>query len=761
MQTNAPRAGRRSVPAALTLALLAASCAHAPDSGPEPAAPAPEREAWPTRASVSPLPDVGTTGGLEEEGLMLEGPAGPRRPTGASLTPRIRRGTGELIATPLGEVSAPEQARGAGDITVNFENTDLREVVKLILGDILKVNYLIAEGVSGSVTLRSQQPLARDDLLPVLETVLQLNGAGLVPTPQGYEIIPLGEGAAGAGAKRVGRVVGLGAGFGTQVVQVRYVAAEEIANLLQALVPQGASVKAAPQRNLLILSGPRRAVASLIEAVGVFDVNWLKGMSLGVYPLQYSDAKIVTDELQEVLASEEGPSLKGVVRLIPVERLNAVLVISKQPAYLDDVAQMIQQLDRGTEAPIAGRRLYVYPLQNGKASYLASLLQEVFLGGEATTARAGAAGGLGIRERLGTGGAGTGGAGDLTDQALTTAARRVAGGGLGLGAAREGEGGTLPVSITADTDNNALLVMASPQDYRTVEAAIRRLDVRPRQVLIETIIAEVTLSGQLEYGVQWYLNGRLGQYDSVTNFQSGIGEGGLPSIPMALGGPGVFSYSLATSEGVKFLFDLLATESEVRFLSVPQVLVVDNQTANIRVGDQIPVTVRSSNAVAGDTIVSETQYRDTGTILRVTPRINAGGLVTMEVSQEVSVPGDAPAGTNPPILQRTVESTVVVQSGDAIALGGLIRETTTTGSEGLPVLKDLPVIGALFGSKGKARDRTELIVTITPTVIEDQYKALEATQELRQRMSAAAGVADEAYRKVRVRAPTSAATAPY
>ena len=284
----------------------------------------------------------------------------------------------------------------------------------------------------------------------------------------------------------------------------------------------------------------------------------------------------------------------------------------------------------------------------------------------------------------------------------------------------------------ADQDNNAILIMASPADYRMIEAAIRQLDIQPRQVLINAIISEVTLNDELDYGVGWFLSG--------DRFELGFNTP-LPGGAQAAG-EGLALAIFNGSDETRLFFDLLASKSDVKFLSAPQVMVRDNQTATIRVGDQIPVTTRSSQSTSDPDapIVTEVQFRDTGTLLTVTPRINAGGQVTLDISQEVSLPGTEPAvggGGNVSIAQRTIDSSVTVHGGQTVVLGGLIRETVTAARSGIPLLMDIPWLGELFSSNSENVGRTELIVTISPTVVENQRDAEMVTEELRQRMKSA------------------------
>ena len=293
------------------------------------------------------------------------------------------------------------------------------------------------------------------------------------------------------------------------------------------------------------------------------------------------------------------------------------------------------------------------------------------------------------------------------------------------------------MTIIADSDNNSILILASSQDYKKIQSTIHRLDVAPRQVLIEATIAEVQLSNSLTYGIRWFLEGGSRSHP----IQIGLDA----PLPTSIGGAGFTLGIFNSSDQLRALFDLLETESSVKFLSAPHIMVVDNQTATFRVGDQIPINTRTTQSTVGadSPIVSEFQYRDTGTLLQVTPRINAGGMITLEINQEVSSPGTAASGDNPPISQRTIDSTVIVHSGQSIVLGGMIRENQLSSKDGIPVLKDIPILGTLFSSTGENTSRTELIVTLTPRVVTNPNEVYELSKELRTKLKEAAELESE------------------
>ena len=571
-------------------------------------------------------------------------------------------------------------------VTLNFEQADLLEFLRVVFDTILHENYLVDSQVQGVVTLHTVRPVKKDAVLSIVEAALQSNGAAVIRDKGVFRVVPLAEAAGMSGSPSVGRYAPGGSrGFGIQVVPLKFASALELQKILSDIMPDGGSIRADGLRNVLILSGPRYRLDELLATIRTFDVDWLKGMSFGMFKLQYADAESIIEEITPLIGADGQLQPGGNLRLMPIERLNAVLVISHQPSHVAAVQKLIMQFDRGAESA-SGRRLNVYELDNGKAESIANVLQEVFGASLSNTYAE---------------------TGDGSDDVLLDNQETV--------------------TIIPDIDNNAIVVLAGQQDHRAIEAAIRRLDIAPRQVLMEATIAEVTLSDSLGYGVKWFLaNG-----DHELGF-------GAPVPSRALGEGLAFAFFDQDSD-VRAFFNALASESSVKFLSTPQIMVLDNQTANIRVGDQIPVTTRSSQSTSNPDapIVTEVQFRDTGTLLTVTPRIKAGGQVSLEINLEVSLPGTEPAvggGGNVSIAQRTISSSVVVQSGQTIVLGGLILENTNEGKSGIPVLKNIPLLGNLFSNTTQDVFRTELIVTMTPRVVEDQREILQVTEEMRQRM---------------------------
>jgi general secretion pathway protein D len=646
----------------------------------------------------------------------------PANDARASREPGITLGSGTFVQPArVGRTDAYATDEG---VSLNFEQADLKEFLRVIFETILQENYYVDPQTRGTVTLHTTRPVTQSAVLPILETVLEGNGAALIRDEGMFKVVPLAIAESASGSPAIGRFGSNRAvGFGIQIVPLEHVSAVEIQKIIGPLVPDGSSLRIDETRNVLILSGPRYRLDELLATIRSFDVDWLSGMSFGLFRLQYADAATMVGELEAIVSAGGQSPLAGIVRLLPIERLNAVLVIAHRPDHIAGIQGLIEQFDWGVEGG-AGRRLYVYELENGDAAKIAASLQDIFL--------------RSIDDQYSDDASRITGSDVFRSASVLSRPLPALPGGQTTAAGDIDEGGGVvadslgQVKIIADEDNNAILVLASQQDYRSIEAAIKRLDIAPRQVLIEATmtIAEVSLSNTLTHGVRWFLE------------NSGNELGINAPVPTSASGAGLAFAFFDDSRELSAFFDLLATQSSVKFLSTPQVMVLDNQTATIRVGDQIPVTTRSSQSTTNPDapIVTEVQFRDTGTLLTVTPRINAGGQVMLEISQEVSLPGTEPAvggGGNVAIAQRSINSSVIVQSGQSVVLGGLILETTSDGKSGVPGLMNVPVFGKLFTQESEDVFRTELIVTVSPKVVENQQVMKRVTEELRRRMQKA------------------------
>lgn len=676
--------------------------------------------------------------------------------------PEIYRGRG-VPAVQVAENAASAGTVGNGDVTVNFVNAEVRDVVDEVLGNILGLSYVIDPRVQGTVTFRSVRPLPRSAAIGALEDVLAMNGAALIKEGELYKIVPLEESVSAPAILRQGSLpVDLDRGFSLHVFPLRYASAAALEEAIQPLVPSGRQLRVDRERNLFILAATGPEADDFADLLALFDVDWMADKSFGLFPLKHANAANVAEELGRIYGQDDTEGVQaGIIEFVPIERLNAVLVITPQEAYVDDALAWVQRLDRGIEAD--RRQLYVYFVQNGRAKELAdvvgkALSAEVVQGEEEST-EARLAPGLDSTELTGEVPL-LDGRTDIpiendtetlsdiygTDEPLSGVHPRTrdAFGGpdfeLEGGEEDQQEPGQTAFRIVADTRNNALLIHATAAEYQVVEAALKKLDIVPLQVFIEATIAEVTLNDTLKYGLEWFFD--IGDSTITFNTSTTPLAKPTPSSVIFTQPPG-FSYLLASGDA-RVVLNALSQITDVKVISSPQLMVLDNEPARLQVGDQVPISVRSSTAVTAEApIVNEIEYRDTGVILDIIPRVNASGLVVLDIIQEVSdVVASSPTTSTttqtitPTIAQRRIASTIAVNSGESVALGGLIRDSGSEAITGVPLLSDIPVLGHLFKTTTDTQRRTELLVLLTPRVVRDRQDARVVTDELRRRLRA-------------------------
>jgi general secretion pathway protein D len=674
---------------------------------------------------------------LTVDHLSLSAPTGPGRDSpakpvtsGSSLAPVIIKGN-----RPSAPVGADELAVPPGPaLHLRFTDAPLALVVDTVLGDMLGMPHSISPALRGTVSIDSGRELSPREALRLLENVLAGHGAVLVRGGDGtLAVLPQAE--AAGNARTLGLASPSAPGLAVSVLPLRHVAPDVAQALVAPLVKNG-SVTADPRLNLLLVSGPapeRQAAADLLRG---FDVDWMAGRSAGLFPLTQASPAPLVRELEAILGSQgdADPSL----RLLPVDRLNAVLVIASDAARLETAAGWVRRLDGGD---MDTARLHIFSLTHADATRVARLLNRLFTGaaGDAAAAAipsAGAGTSTGSSNSMGTSSTGTSSAASSNSTAMADNAARLsaisADAGGAAPSASPGGGGDDTPRIIPDPANNSILVHAKSRQAEIIGEAVTRLDIAPSQVLIEATIAEVTLNDQLRYGVQSYFRGNGG--DIQGGFTLNDASTSLRPVAQVPG----FNLVLSSNGDPRVVLSALDQVTDVRVISSPQVVVLDSKVAQLLVGDRVPVLTRTTQSVddADSPIVSSVDYVNTGVILRVVPRISQSGKVTMEVYQEISnVSGTRDSGNlTPTISQRQISSNVAVNSGQTVVLGGLISETQERGRDGIPVLSSLPGVGSLFGEKSSSKARTELIVFITPRVIRDEHEAEAVTNELMSRL---------------------------
>lgn len=641
----------------------------------------------------------------------------------------LKKGTGTFVR----KVTPPSVDTTPGDVTLNFDGTDIREVVKVILGDLLKVNYVLHPSIQGVTSLQTGRPLRREHLIPTLETLLRMNNAAIVFRDDTYEVVPVSNAIQGKIIPQLGESTrALPQGYSIQVVPLRYIGAEEMSSILQPLAPEGSVIRVDNLRNLVVIAGTSPEMGNLLDTIKVFDVDWMSGLSVGFFALEFAKSNEVVEQLQSLLADEgEGGNnpLKGIFRFVPIESANALLVVSPQESYIQQARSWIERLDMAEASGDAAERLFVYRVKHGDAEALADILSELFGGGDSRESERSTGS---VAPGLKRSSIGSRKTADENDTESESGNSRSSQSKPLTASSREIEMSST-VNIVADAVNNSLLVRSNPRDFKKILDALKQLDIVPLQVLVEATIVEITLTGNLQYGIQWELFGPSVKGKAYASLDGSLDNEKTSGIQTSFPG---FNWALISNPGtIRATLSALAGENLVNVLSSPSVMVLDNQTATIQVGKEVPVatTQQQSTTSNTDSLINNIEYRKTGVMLTVKPRVTPGGLVQMEIEQEVSTVAKTDSSTldSPTFQTRNITSSVAVRSNQAVVLGGLIQDQQSDGRQGVPGLYNLPFAGALFGERTKEANRTELVVVLTPKVISSDQDIEVVTEDFR------------------------------
>lgn len=658
----------------------------------------------------------------------------------------------------------PVAIRGDG-VEVNFEGADVPTVAKALLGDVLHLNFVVDPKVQGTVTLGSVGPIPRKDLLPTFESVLRMQNAAIVRDGKFMKIVPIPDAAGHASV-----TAGAGEpGFGVSVVPLRYISASTIAKTAENMLARPGAIRVDQARNLLLIQGTASERESALDMIQTFDVEWLRNQSVGVYPLKSTSPETMIEELERVFENREGGPGQGVISFQPISRMNAVMVVAKNPNMLKQTTQWVERLDR---SDTSGTTLRSYRLKYGNSTQIAKILNNIFVskggtGGDTptnqiapgtTTAQSrldsldrgakngstsgGSSGSTSSQSSGGSFGAASRAGAPIAAAFETFSNRKDSDAGAPGGADAFGgsssRGAFQNVRITADSANNAIVVYANQEDHRIIERAVHDFD-RPRlQVAIEATVAEVTLTNQLAYGVQAFLSskdlglgtdkGSVGLFSAAQAVaQSTVLQQVAPGANLVLGSAGQ----------PRFILNALSTVTDVKVLSSPSIVALDNQPALLTVGNEIPITTSSATLLNNSTTptVNTIEMRNTGVILKVLPHVNSNGTIELEVDQEISAVVNPDQQTlTPTISERRVHSTVAVTSGQTVLLGGLISENDQKSKSGIPGLSDIKFIGDLLGNTNGTKTRSEIIIFIRPQLIRNSVSARAVTEEFRDKL---------------------------
>jgi general secretion pathway protein D len=636
-------------------------------------------------------------------------------------------------------------------VEMNFEGAEIKTVAKTLLGDVLKLNVLVDPRVQGNVTLASVGAIPRKDLMSAFESALRMSNAAIVREGNLVKIVPLAE--AGGNA-----TVSMGAGqpgFGVSIVPLRYVSASTVAKTAEGFLSRPGAMRVIPSRNLVLIQGTTAERQSALDLIATFDVEWLRNQSVAVYPLKSTSPETMIGELERIFESSDGGVGQGVVRFQPISRMNAVMAVTRNPKLLTETTQWVQRLDR---SDTTGTTLRTYRLKHGSAPKVAKILNDIFAG-----SRAGATGDMPTNQ-LAPGTEAAKSRLDSLDSGKTTTAGKSGGAQTAsnrgnstqisaafdafsdrkgdedesAGGGGNGRAVFQNVRITADTSNNAIVVYSNQEDYRVIERALRDVD-RPRlQVAIEATVAEITLTDDLRFGVQYFLTskdvgagkdkGSIGLLNAVqTTAQSALLQRVTPGLNLLIG-----------SEALpRVILNALSSVTDVKVLSSPSIVAMDNQPALLQVGDEVPITTSTATLLTNSStpLVNTIEMRNTGVILKVLPRINSNGSIHLEIDQEISnVVNPDQQTLTPTISQRRVHSAVAVVSGQTVLLAGLISEREQQTKSGIPGLRDIKFLGDLLGNTTGTKQRSEIIIFIRTRLMRNSIDASSVTEEFREKL---------------------------
>ena len=606
-------------------------------------------------------------------------------------------------------------------LVLNFDNADLYAVISTI-GELLGINYIVGPNVAGKVTINTAGGLYKKDLFPIFLKILEVNGLTAIKEGNLYRIVLIKDSprmpidlrlsAGGEEVPPMDKIV-------IQIIPLKFISTGEMATLITPFMSKGGTIVSDANSNTLIVIDKWLNILKALRLIGTFDVNIFDKVKYRFYPLEHLDVEEVVAFLTDFTSYYE-KATNVFVKFIALTRMNTLLVVTTTPHIFEKVEEILHRVDVSAEG--SQPKIHIYFVKNGKAKGLASLLGKIFKTKASSGDKTGKAGGsttisgnplsaARVKEKK-------------AEKAAAKAKETT--GKVAAVTKEKGEGsGTLTeeISITSDEIRNALIIQAIPSDYQIIEDILRRVDVLPRQVLIEATIAEITHDSSTTLGMDWAFG--KGAAEGGASFLATIGKAGL-------------KYSIGVTDKWYAELNALATKGLVNIISSPHVLASDNQEAKIDVSREIPVA-SGETAVSGGTAISTTtiEYRDTGVILAVTPHINDRGLVTMDISQEVSdVDADVRvAGKDyPSFFKRTVKTTLTVKHGQTIVIGGLIRDKEEEDISGVPCLIDVPVVRYLFGQEKKKTEKIELIVLITPRVVANLDDVDAVTQEFKQKV---------------------------
>ena len=620
-------------------------------------------------------------------------------------------------------------------VVLNFDQADIRGVIR-VMAEFMGINYVLDPRVTGKATIHTSGRVPVTQLMAVLTQILAMNNLVIQRVGPVYKIGPRTERKMVPTESFFGKKWGDRAGDDVPVLQIvplQFLPARTMQNALKPLATSRALLVPVPGTNILIIIDLASSMNRLLNIVGLLDVNAFDTFNVKLIPVENARAEDLVKEISEIFAAM-GYIVRGqeMLRFIPIPRLNSILVVNSFKDLASSIEEWISRLDQPVTKPT--QQVFVYRVQNGKATNIASVLSSVFPEiKEVEKLAAKPPPGFPVPRRA---------APPARPPRPTPRRPRAPSPDLprrGAQPARvEAVAGTPSLTgmviIVSDTDTNSLIIRTAPENYPAILETIKQLDVMPKQVLIEVLIAEVTLTDDLELGVNWALLRPVGKLKDIA-VQLGVplASAALPigTAATALGG---LSFLFTDPGRTLVLLDFLASESKLKILSSPRILTTENKTAEINIVTEVPIARTDTDPNTNITRTSF-EFKTAGVKVSITPKINEQGFVNLDIKEELSQVGARASPDEPPqFLTRQVSTSVVVKDGETLIIGGLISNQTTYAESGIPFLRRIPILGYLFRSTSDNRSQTELLLFITPRIIFNEEDARRISAEYNERL---------------------------
>jgi len=511
-----------------------------------------------------------------------------------------------------------------------------------------------------------------------------------------------------------------------QLIPVKYLPVESFKGVLTPLLTKNGSLFEIPNSQTLGLIDISSNVKRLLEIVDALDVNALDRMYVRLFPVKYAGVSEINRELINIFSSLGIKEKEQFLKFVPIQRINSILMVSLSPELVQSVENWIEKLDKPVIEGNTGT--YVYYVQNGDAGNIAGIITSLY-GGKKKAAVASAQ--SQYKTEAAVPKAGESSAVKIVEPSKPAEPSKTPVTSVEILGAAEVEG---EITVISDKETNSIIIRTSPQNYPVILETIKRLDKVATQVMIEIMVAELTLDEKTQFGLEWAIKTGLGGFGVDTG---SVLSGSIGTSGGQLSAPG-FSAFIHETDKLIGLFQAYATDSKFNVLLSPMILTSENKPATINIANEIPIETTTTYVPTGAVPVTTTsfQYKTVGTKLSVTPKINEERMVTLDINQEISQVNEADFSKykSPPFFTRQLQTSVVVNDKQSLILGGLIEDKKDNTRSGLPWLYKIPAVGWLFGAKKDVTRKTELIMLITPHVIANSQDAKAVTEEFQGRL---------------------------